>query len=1069
MAESRDRPPASGDPGASDPPNPGTDAVASTRPGYSSSSTDPFARTEVVGSSPPLDVRTPVGTPTRGAGRRVEPLADTNVDPGQESGPFAAAIRDAVRREEQLEGLKQGTLIGRFSVLDVVGAGGMGLVVVAFDPKLDRKVAIKMLHDDVSEGHGPRLEREAKAMAQLSHPNVVTVHETGVWEGRLYIAMEYVEGETLGEWLRGGERSRREILDVLIQAGRGLSAAHAAGLVHRDFKPENILVGKDGRARVSDFGLVSAVGDGAAVTAGDTTVVVRKRKANSSLTMEGAVMGTPLYMAPEQHRGQVADAKADQFSFCVTMWQSLCGEAPYGADTYEQLVERVSEGRIRPVPRGIKFPSRIRSIVTRGLAAAPADRYPSMGELLASLERARRPPRWPLALAGGAVLGGAVAAFLVLGGGEERDLCGGGKARLAGVWDAPRRSAVEAIFTRSGDPRAADIWRRVATRLDHHTDGWVAHHRAVCQATHVRGEQSAELLDLRMRCLDRGLAELDALLDRFQDSPGADVLLKADEVTASLGGFEDCDDAAGLKERVAMPVDPAARTKVRDLESRLDEAKSYEKLGRYAQAREIATEVSLAAPDAHYVPLEAEAVLMRAGLEFYSGDHGAAEKSYRQAAELAARARDDKKLAKAWIDLIQALGAQGRHEDALALMPVAKTAAERVSDDIPLSARFANNVAGIYLALGRYPEAEENYQHALQLQRKLGEQNPVLPHALNNLGTVLWYRGQYDQAKALFEEARTRLEKTLGPEHPTVAYTHRNLGDLAIMQSETDVAIEHYRAAQRIWENAHGKDHPDVALALEQLCHALAVKGDAAGAREAGERALAIREKKYGPDHILIAQTLLVLVDADLAAGTPADMARARERLARTIPIQEKVYGPQHIQLAHTLDRVSEVATAQDKLKEALAARERSLAIRKKVLGEHNDTGYSQLKVAESLLALKKYDDAYAAFERARAIYDKVNHDPAEQAEVRSRLAEVRSSQGRHAEALAIFSEVTAAALAAKTPPEVMTAIKFRHAEALLRARKKKDALALAREARAGTDNPNFQKPIDAWLAQHGR
>src|SRR5262245_54254566 len=289
MAESRERPPASGDAGAADPANRGTEAVGSTRPGYSSVDTDAFARPKLVVSSPPLEVRTPVGTP-------VLPLADTNVDPARDVHPGAidAAAREADRRDRQMEGLRQGTLIGRFTVLDVVGAGGMGVVVVAHDSKLDRKVAIKMLHDDVSEGHGPRLEREAKAMAQLSHPNVVTVHETGVWEGRLYIAMEYVQGETLGEWLRGGKRSRKEILDVLIQAGRGLSAAHAAGLVHRDFKPENVLVGKDGRARVSDFGLVSSVGDPAAPAGGaTTTLVLRRRKKNSSLTMEGAVMGTP--------------------------------------------------------------------------------------------------------------------------------------------------------------------------------------------------------------------------------------------------------------------------------------------------------------------------------------------------------------------------------------------------------------------------------------------------------------------------------------------------------------------------------------------------------------------------------------------------------------------------------------------------------------------------------------------------------------------------------------------------------------------------------------------------------
>ena len=1084
MATSREGP---GAPGGANAPT-GTDGpgdagpearpeLAGTRPGYSGGvDTDPFARTELVGSSPP-ELRTPVGTPPKGGGRRregsgqqIEPLADTTVDSGADAGPFDAAIREAVRRERQMEELRHGTRIGRFTALDVIGAGGMGVVLVAHDSKLDRKVAIKMLHDDVSEGHGPRLEREAKAMAQLAHPNVVTVHETGTWEGRLYIAMEYVEGETLAELLRNKAPGQREVLDLMLQAGRGLAAAHEAGLVHRDFKPDNVLVGKDGRARVSDFGLVSEVGAAGDRSLDGTTLITRKKGSTSSLTQAGAVMGTPLYMAPEQHRGQVADAKADQFSFCVTLWQALCGEAPYGADTYEALVSNVTGGKIRPVPRGVKFPARIRAIVTRGLAASPADRFPSMRELLAELERARRPPRWPYAAAAGAVLAGGVAAVLAFSGGDQRDLCGGGKARLAGVWDPPRRAAIAQVFTAAGSPRAAGIWQRVEQRVDRHAAGWVAHHRAVCQATHERGEQSADLLDLRMRCLDRRLADLDAILDRFQDSPGAEVLLKADDVTAGLGGFDDCDDVDRLKERVALPSDPAARARIEELEARLAEARSYEKLGRYAQAREIATQVALATPGLGYPPLEAEAVLMRAGLEFYSGDHAAAEKSYREAAEAAARARDDRRLAKAWIDLIQALGAQGRHEDALELVPVARTAAERVSDDLQLSARFANNLAGIYQALGRYPEAKAEYEKALALQRRIGEDNnPTLPHALNNLGTVLWHTGELDKAKALFDEARTRLEKTLGPEHPTVAYVHRNLGDLAILQPDLDAAIAHYRAAQTIWENVHGVDNVDVAMALEPLCHALARKGEAAAAREAGERALALREAKFGPDHVLVAQVLLVLVDADLAAGDPEAIERAAGRLARAIAIQEKVYGPDHIQLAHTFDRQAELAGGRGKWADALVARERSLAIRTKVLGDHNDTGYSSLKRGEALLALGRADEAYAAFERTAAIYKKVNNDPKENAEMDARLAEARSHQGRHAEALQRFAAAASAAVAAGSPPELLALIKFRHAEALLRAKKKKEALALAREARGSTENPAFQAPIDAWLKQHAR
>ncbi|HUS65595.1 MAG TPA: serine/threonine-protein kinase, partial [Kofleriaceae bacterium] len=309
--------------------------------------TDPFARTEIVGSSPPSapDATTPVV-----------------VRSGSGSGGGAA-------RDERAERLKKGGVVGRFTVIDVLGSGGMGVVLAAFDPSLDRRVAIKMLHEDVSEGHAARLEREARAMAQLSHPNVVTVHETGTFEGRLYIAMELIEGQTLGQWLKAGKRTRARILDVMLQAGRGLAAAHEAGLVHRDFKPDNVLVGKDGRVRVSDFGLVTAVGDDAAGE-GVGGMATGSFAPKSALTMAGSIMGTPLYMAPEQHGGQPADAKADQFSFCVTLWQALSGEAPYAADSYKQLLENLEAGRLRALPRGVRLPSRLRAALTRGLSTA---------------------------------------------------------------------------------------------------------------------------------------------------------------------------------------------------------------------------------------------------------------------------------------------------------------------------------------------------------------------------------------------------------------------------------------------------------------------------------------------------------------------------------------------------------------------------------------------------------------------------------------------------------------------------------------------------------------------------
>jgi len=197
--------------------------------------------------------------------RTSDPLAETAVETDAGSGEVrpAGALGETVVSIPQRESINIAAQakIGRFVIVEKIGRGGMGVVYAAYDPQLDRRVAIKMLHDGLSETQGARLEREARAMAQLSHPNVVTVHETGMFEGRLYIAIEYVAGQTFGAWLRSQPRTQLAILDLMLQAGRGLVAAHAVGLVHRDFKPENVLVGHDGRARVSDFGLVTAAGD----------------------------------------------------------------------------------------------------------------------------------------------------------------------------------------------------------------------------------------------------------------------------------------------------------------------------------------------------------------------------------------------------------------------------------------------------------------------------------------------------------------------------------------------------------------------------------------------------------------------------------------------------------------------------------------------------------------------------------------------------------------------------------------------------------------------------------------
>jgi tetratricopeptide (TPR) repeat protein len=817
--------------------------------------------------------------------------------------------------------------VGRFVVVAQLGSGGMGIVFSAYDPHLDRKVAIKMLHDEISDTHGPRLEREAKAMAQLSHPNVVTVHETGTFEGRLYIAMELVDGQTLRGWLRAKPRTHDEILDVIVQAGRGLAAAHAGGLVHRDFKPDNVLVGNDGRARVSDFGLVSSALDA------PPTLQERPSAKNlmspGSLTLTGSVIGTPLYMAPEQHRGRLADAKADQFAFCVTLWQALTDDLPYGAETYEDLVENVSGGKLRPFPKGVRVAPKLRAILARGLSSDPADRYPSMQALLDAIERARRKPRWPYVAAGGVVLAAAaVAGTLVLRGGD-RDPCPPATERVGAVWGAARATALEIAFKGAEAAEGAAVWTGVRGDVDKYTKTWLERRREVCLATRVRGEQSQELFDLRVHCLDGHLGELDALLGQLAHIERA-TLYKARDASAALPALTDCDDVERMRAAIPLPVDPAARAKISELERRFADVGALDRMGRHAAAMDLVVPLVADAEHLGYPPLIAKAVLLRAGEEFSAGDLATAEKSYRESAAAAARAKDDERIAQSWIDLMQALAMNGRIPDALALVDIARASADR-ADRPRLSARFENVLAGVYLQQGKYPDAKVEYERALAFVKKDGPDSDLLGHALLNFGEGLWYTGDIAGAEKYMEQSRQEFVTRFGPHHPSLGYVHRALGDLALAKNDVNGAIPHYVEAASVFELANGPDHVDNAIALEPLAYSYARQGDFRRAREVGLRALALRENKYGKDHISLITSLNALADADVAEGTPAALAHAMELLERALAIQEKVGGKVHPQLPGILDRMMEVARKQGKAAEAKAYFARAEEIRKAV------------------------------------------------------------------------------------------------------------------------------------------
>jgi serine/threonine-protein kinase len=333
--------------------------------------------------------------------------------------------------------LEKGTVVGPYTVLELVGHGGMGEVYAAYDPRLDRRIALKLMRGDAavrSRVGQERLLREAQAIAKLSHPNVVVVHDVGTYDDQVFVAMEYVEGQTLAAWLAERRRTWPEIRGVFLQAARGLSAAHRAGLVHRDFKPQNVMVTKDGTARVMDFGLARRM-------SGEATELESapsgERSANDStaltLTRTGERLGTPLYMAPEQFAGEVVDARTDQFGFCVALFEALYGVHPFGGSTFAELARNVAGGSVVSVAPGSAIPARVQAVLARGLQVARDDRWASMDELVGALESTAGRRRRVLTIAAVSAL-----ACIAIGGGVTREVI---RRRDGPRWRMPRSFA----------------------------------------------------------------------------------------------------------------------------------------------------------------------------------------------------------------------------------------------------------------------------------------------------------------------------------------------------------------------------------------------------------------------------------------------------------------------------------------------------------------------------------------------------------------------------------------------------------------------------------------------------
>ncbi len=975
--------------------------------------------------------------------------------------------------EDRIEDAGQPFRIGPYTVLRSIGRGAMGVVYSAYDEQLDRKIALKYLRGARQEAGSlgqARLLREAQALARVSHPNVVQVYEVGAHEREVYIAMEFVRGQTLREWIHSGTRAWRELLAVYMQAGRGLAAAHAAGLVHRDFKPDNVMLGDDGRVRVMDFGLARALDE-----PGTTLQAPSPHSSQDlslSLTAAGRIVGTPAYMAPEQHIGAVTDARTDQFAFCIALYEGLFGHPPFAGHDLRSLTVSVTHGRMRE-PSRRTVPRWLRRIVVRGLAVDPDRRWPSMQALLDEVDRGQARAKYTLAAA-------AVASLCVLGlaawGWHEHtrarvaESCVAAGASIDEVWNDAARERVRVAFAAIPVGHATTTADRVTPWIDRQTMAWSEARAAVCMEADDDAIDPV-LHDRAMWCLDERRMAIASLIGELS-RPDVAMVQRAVAVAAALEPVSQCRDALLLAQ---LPVPPeASRAALSAVQAELLRAGNLQSVARYDDGLALAR-TSLAQAEALAWPPLVAAARLRVGCLL--GKQGkqlplaesTAEAAYFEAAAAGAAGVQ----ADAAIELVHIVGERlARPADGLRWGKLAEVTLRSLEPRPGLrTAGRLSNLANVHRLAGEYDEALALQGQALALREQaLDPSHPDVAISLNNLANTHFSRGEYPQAQALHERSLAIRQQALGPDHPDVASSLSNLSAIALRLGAHDRALTLQLQALEIRERALGPDHLDVANSLGNLAALYDTTGDKPAAKVACERALAIQERALGPDHPSVAASLssLAIVQEGLGATT-----EARALHERALDIQERTLGPEHPNVADSLVDLAFFHGGLGDHAEARALHERALAIREQALGAHHpDVAASLQYLAEIHLELGAYDRVEALASRALAIREQVpGARPTELVPLLEDLAAAALATHRPAEAA---RRATRGLILAEAGSEATARLQFLLAQALWDApaddgRDRGRARELAAQARAPNRTATDLQAIDVWLAKHPR
>ncbi|MBK7195864.1 MAG: serine/threonine protein kinase [Myxococcales bacterium] len=916
--------------------------------------------------------------------------------------------------------LVPGAAIGPFIVERKVGAGGMGEVYAAHDPRLDRRVAIKVLP---RHRHGndaaTRLVREAQALAKLAHPNVVAVYEVGEADGRVFLAMQFVEGETLGAHLARAQPRWDEVVRLYVAAGRGLAAAHAAGLIHRDVKPANVLIDRAGHVAVTDFGVARAADDASVEVSGGGAPArggATGGALSTDVTAAGAVIGTPAYMAPEQHAGRRATAASDQFGFCVALWQGLFGRHPFvprdrgDVTSPFEYMALIGEGALVPPPGGHKVPRRIVRALTRGLAREPAARWPTMAALLAELE-----PRSPyrlavIALAAVATLGAGAAVLMAVGDRGGAPACPAQlDARVATAWSPAQAQAVAAGFAATGRSYAATTAATTTAALDRYAARWRALAGDGCAAG-----PADPLAAARRQCLDRALVAVRTVAGALATAPRAELVDNAVAIVDGLPALTDCADAQVLG-AVGAPTAAQAPAVAR-LDERLAALKVRADAGLL---RDLDGELAALIVDADAVawaPSQVAARILRG--EVAQARLEPAGPLLREAAALAVAHHLERAAAIAWTALVQ-VAAFDRQADAVAAYTEIAAALAAATGDPLLGLRLRSRHGRALVRLQRLADGEAECRAVLDELRAAPAADPRdVIAARDCVIEAVVPAGKFDLVDALAAEAIADRRALAGDGHPAIADYLRTQAIVAQQRGDLDGARATYQAAMDLRVAAFGKAHIKYAESLGDLAD---FEPDPAKQAAMLAEAAAIAAASDSPVRRLIERNLQTRL-GELALARH-DLPAMRAHFDRAVELATASGGPASLELAIVL------------------------------------LGYGQL------LASVDLDQGLPMLEKAIGLLDQLRSPRAIAA--RAALAIALSYHGRTAEAVPLLEQAVRDAPAA-TEPYNLALMRWSLAKALVatkgdRARARALAIA-ARDQLRPLGAPALVDEIDAWL-----